>query len=124
MIEKTNIIDFLFNNFDEIRYVAIYVDNCLDSRQKEQFADNSSTETDQYEELLTNPTLLTTARQRGNIDCGGLRYLIVGYGNFYQLLKEVKGGHISICLHKDTDLNTTPDNIFNKLSQTFREFIE
>ena len=43
--------------------------------------DASGLESDRYEELLVNPTLLTLATQRGNIDCGGLKYLIVRYGN-------------------------------------------
>jgi hypothetical protein len=43
-----------------------------------------------------NPTLLTLATQRGNIDCGGLRYLIVGYGHFHQLVVPSPAGHVSI----------------------------
>ena len=39
-----------------------------------------------YEELLVNPTLLELTRQRGNIDCGGLEYLVIRYGNFFQLV--------------------------------------
>jgi hypothetical protein len=42
------------------------------------------------------PTLLTLATQRGNIDCGGLRYLIVGYGHFHQLVIPSPAGHVSI----------------------------
>ena len=116
MIPKHKIIDDLFRYFDQIRYVAIYTDNDLVLRQKEAVPDSSSSQTDQYEELLVNPTLLTAARQRGNIDCGGLRYLIVGYGNFYQLLRAINGGHISICLNKDTDLNKIPEEIFGQLN--------
>ena len=33
---------------------------------------------DRYEELLVNPTLLTLAGQRGDIDYGGLRCLVLG----------------------------------------------
>lgn len=116
MTAKHKIIDDLFSHFGQIRYVAIYTNNELILRQKEVIPDSSSSQTDQYEELLVNPTLLTAARQRGNIDCGGLRYLIVGYGNFYQLLKEINAGHISICINKDTDLNTVPEQIFNQLN--------
>ena len=89
MTNKNKIIEDLFNSFIDVRYVAIYTDNELVYKQKQQTLDNSSLDTDKYEELLVNPTLLTTARQRGNIDCGGLRFLIVGYGNFYQLVKEM-----------------------------------
>lgn len=119
MNKKTEIINFLLSKFEAIRYVAVYIDNDLEFKQREQTADSSSSQSDQYEELLTNPILLTAARQRGNIDCGGLNYMIIAYGNFYQLLKEIKGGHISICLQKDTNLNSIPEDIFRELSHTF-----
>ena len=121
MQDKNEIIDELFNSFADIRYVAIYTDNELTYKQKQQTLDSSSSDTDKYEELLVNPTLLTTARQRGNIDCGGLRFLIVGYGNFYQLVKEIKGGHISICLDKNVDLKNIPDKIFEFLKSKHSE---
>ena len=119
MQDKNKIIDELFTSFIEIRYVAIYIDNDLVYKQKQQTSDSSSSDTDKYEELLVNPTLLTIARQRGNIDCGGLRFLIVGYGNFYQLIKEIDGGHISICLDKNVDLTNMPNKIFEHLKSNY-----
>ena len=119
MSQKNNIIRDLFNNFEDIRYVAIYMDHELLSVQREASLDNSSETTDHYEELLVNPALITLARQRGNIDCGGLRFLIVGYGNFYQLIKEIKGGHISICLDKQSNLTTLPETIFSFLESKY-----
>ena len=121
MDNKNQIINDLFNFSVDIRYVAIYKDNELIFEQKQQTYDSSSSDTDKYEELLVNPTLLTIARQRGNIDCGGLRFLIVGYGNFYQLVKEINGGHISICLDKSVDLKNTPDRIFEFLKSKYSE---
>ncbi len=118
---KNQIINDLFNSFADIRYVAVYKDNELIFKQKQQTDDSSSSDTDKYEELLVNPTLLTIARQRGNLDCGGLRFLIVGYGNFYQLVKEINGGHISICLDKSVDLTNTPDKIFEFLKSKYPE---
>lgn len=115
MKDKSLIIDHLFNSFNEIRYVAIYAHDELIYRQKQQTSNSSSTDTDKFEELLVNPTLLTMARQRGNIDCGGLRFIIVGYGNFYQLVKEINDGHISICLEKNADLTSLPEKIFDFL---------
>ena len=102
MNTKEQVIEVLFNFSNEIRYVAIYQQDELVTKQKQQLTDNSSTDSDKYEELLVNPALVTLARQRGNIDCGGLRYLLVGYGNFYQFIQEIQGGHISICLEKST----------------------
>ena len=55
------------------------------TRERSGLIDASSGESDRYEELLVNPTLLTLAAQRGDIDCGGLRYLVVAYRNFWQL---------------------------------------
>src|SRR5262249_61363820 len=49
-----------------------------------------------YEELLVNPTLLTLATRRGNIDCGGLRYLIVGDGHFEMLVIPTSAGHVGV----------------------------
>lgn len=118
---KNQIINDLFNSFADIRYVAVYKDNELIFKQIHQTDDSSSSDTDKYEELLVNPTLLTVARQRGNIDCGGLRFLIVGYGNFYQLIKEINGGHISICLGKNVDLTNMPDKIFEFLKSKYSE---
>jgi hypothetical protein len=58
---------------------------------------------DLCEELLVNPALLTLATQRGNIDCGGLRYLIIGYGHFHQLVVPGAGGHVSIAFEVGTN---------------------
>ena len=115
-MDKKKIIQELFKFSKNIRYVAIYSNSDLIFEQKEAVNTSASSgETDRFEELLVNPTLLTLATQRGNIDCGGLNYLIIGYGNFYQLVKSIPKGHISICLEKETDLNNLPEEIFSFL---------
>lgn len=121
MNNTNQIIDDLFNFLLEIRYVAIYQNDELTFKQRKQTSDSSSSDTDKYEELLVNPTLLTIARQRRNIDCGGLRFIIVGYGNFYQLVKEIKNGHISICLEKNVDLTIVPEKIFEFLKSKYSQ---
>jgi hypothetical protein len=121
MDDKNQIIDDLFNFSADVRYVAVYKDNELVFKQRQHISDSSLSDTDKYEELLVNQTLLTIARQRGNIDCGGLRFLIVGYGNFYQLVKEVHNGHISICLDKNVDLTNMPAKIFEFLKSKYSE---
>ncbi len=121
MNNTNQIIDDLFNFLLEIRYVAIYQNDELTFKQRKQTSDSSSSDTDKYEELLVNPTLLTIARQRGNIDCGGLRFIILGYGNFYQLVKEIKNGHISICLEKNVDLTIVPEKIFEFLKSKYSQ---
>lgn len=83
-----------------IRYVALYRGGVLMSQQRGGIAGASAGESDRYEELLVNPALLTLARQRGNIDCGGASFVIVGYGNFHQLVIDLPDGHASICFEK------------------------
>ncbi len=89
-----------------IRYVAVYIGGVLQSRERAGLAGASAAESDRYEELLVNPALLTLVRQRGNIDCGGLRYVVIRYGNFYQCVFPISGGHVSIALEKSADLGS------------------
>ncbi|MBX9880996.1 MAG: hypothetical protein K2X73_03395 [Sphingomonas sp.] len=92
--------DAFFELSPAIRYVALYRGGVLASRQRGGIAGASAGESDRYEELLVNPTLLTLARQRGDIDCGGAAFVIVGYGNFHQLVIDLPDGHASICFEK------------------------
>ena len=97
------LIDRIFELSENIRYVAVYRGGQLTSRQRRGLAGASSAESDRYEELLVNPTLLTLVRQRGDIDCGGAMYVLVRYGNFFQLITPVSGGHVSIALETRAD---------------------
>src|SRR6266516_5460059 len=76
----------------DIRYVAVADGQQVHMRSRPDLRNASSSDSDLYEELLVNPTLLTLATQRGNIACGGLRYLIIGYGHFHQLVVPSAGG--------------------------------
>src|SRR5262249_49078238 len=96
-------IEQALNLSPNIRYVAVYQGKRLISRQRQTIQEASDSESDRYEELLVNPTLLLLAKQRGEIDCGGLRSLIVSYGNFYQYVRPYREGHISVCIEKDAD---------------------
>jgi len=96
-------IEDIFAISDNVRYVAIYRDGKLEIRSKSGTEGASSSETDRYEELLVNPTLIKLASQRGNIDCGGLEYLIVRYGNFFQFVLPTSWGHVSVCIEKSAD---------------------
>jgi len=80
-----------------VRYVALYRGGELTSQQRAVAGAASASESDRYEELFVNPALLTLARQRGNLDCGGSRFVLVGYGNFHQLLMDLSDGHVSVC---------------------------
>jgi hypothetical protein len=95
--------DELFAVTSTIRYVAFASGQEVRTRKREDLESASAPESDRYEELLVNPTLLTLARQRGEIDCGGLRFLVVGYGNFHQLVMRLETGHVSIAFELDAD---------------------
>jgi len=88
-----------------VRYVAVSKDGVEPVMwERDSGPDSSSSESDRYEELLVNPTLLTLAGRRGDIDCGGLDYLLVRYGNFFQLVVPTTSGHVSVCLNPDADI--------------------
>ena len=99
-------IDKLLSHSDAVRYVAVYRNGNLDSKARRGTANASDSQSDVYEELLVNPTLLTLAGQRGNIDCGGLNYVLIRYGNFFQLVIPQEEGHVSICLESESEVMT------------------
>ena len=96
-------IEEIFAISNDVRYVAIYRGGQLESKSKEGTQGASSSGSDRYEELLVNPTLLKLASQRGEIDCGGLDYLLIRYGNFFQFVLPVSWGHVSVCIEKSAD---------------------
>jgi len=104
-------IDKIFAVSLAIRYVALYQQGNLTSRQRTALSGASASESDRYEELFINPTLLTLARQRGNLDCGGAKFVLVGYGNFYQLVMDIPGGHASVCFELSSNPLSYADTI-------------
>jgi hypothetical protein len=103
--------DTLFALSPSIRYVAIGRGQDVQLRERSGLADASSGESDRYEELLVNPTLLTLTRQRGEIDCGGLDYLVVAYGSFFQLVLPIEGGHVSVAIERSESPTALVDAI-------------
>ena len=97
------VIDSIIALSENIRYVAIYKHGELVTFSRSGMAGASSSESDKYEELLVNPTILTLVNQRGNIDCGGDEFVLVRYGNFYQIVMPIVEGHISICVEPYAD---------------------
>lgn len=93
----------LFELSENIRYVAIYNQGELISSSRAGITGASSSESDKYEELIVNPTLLTLVTQRGNIDCGGIEYVLIRYGNFYQIIFPSTKGHTSISVEPNAD---------------------
>ncbi len=93
----------LFNLTLRVRYVAVYRHGQLSLRQRPDLSLASAPESDRYEELLVNPTVLTLTRQRGDIDCGGLDYVVIRYGNFFQFISPIERGHMSVAFEPDAD---------------------
>jgi hypothetical protein len=96
-------IDEILGISPKVRYVAVYRRGKLDSRERAGLDNASASESDRYEELIVNPTLLKLVQQRGDIDCGGARWLLIRYGNFLQFVRAVEGGHVSVGLELDSD---------------------
>jgi len=97
------LMDDLMDFSGAIRYVAVYLDGKLESAARTEREGASSSESDRYEELLVNPGILTLARQRGNIDCGDIEYVLIRYGNFFQFVLPLSNGHVSVCIEPDAD---------------------
>src|SRR4029453_13333074 len=104
MLSHDAVIDGCLALGPEVRYVAVYRDGLLRSRERPGLAGASGGESDKYEELLVNPALLTLVRQRGSIDCGGVHYLVIRYGNFFACVFPVVGGHVAVALEPNADL--------------------
>ena len=90
-----------------VRYVAVGPGQAISTAQRDDVRAPSESSSDFYEELLVNPALLTLTRQRGDLDCGGLRHLVIAYGNFNQVVVPLPDGtgHLSVCLEQDADAN-------------------
>jgi len=110
--------DAIFAVSPAIRYVAIGRGQDVQLRERPGLADASSSESDRYEELLVNPTLITLARQRGEIDCGGLDYLVVAYGAFFQLVLPIDGGHVSVAIERSQSPTALVQPIREALAST------
>lgn len=111
-------IDNCFGASRHVRYVAVYAPDMLVLRARDRLSGASSAESDKYEELLVNPALIKLASQRGDIDCGGLRFLIIRYGHFFQCLFPTPGGHVSVALEPAADLSCLPGQLARLIDGT------
>ncbi len=87
---------------DGVRYVALNRRGrlILSSRVGDPAGGDHS---DRYEELLVNPTLVAMTRARGEIDCGGVRFLVVAYPTFFALVLPLAEGHATVSLPRSSD---------------------
>ncbi|RHX87280.1 hypothetical protein [Leptospira stimsonii] len=119
MIDPEKIIQFTFSKGEEVRYVAIRWNGVITKKQRSGVENSSSSDSDFYEEQIVNPALLLLAKQRGDIDCGGLDHLVVSYGNFFQIVAHLASGHISICIEKYASPDEFSKRIFADLKTSF-----
>jgi hypothetical protein len=94
------VVDDLFA-LGRVGYVALSSGTEVLMRPMKDLPSETTAESNFYEELLVNPTLLKLASHRGSIDCGGLKYIAVGYGDFTQLIMLTRDGTVSIGLSKN-----------------------
>ena len=118
MAQKEKLLTEALEISEHIRYIAVYVNDELSIRQRNDIHNVSSSESDKYEELLVNPTLIKLATQRGNIDCGGLEYFIIRYGNFFVLLTPCKNGHVNL----GVELNQDPFLLIEPLNALLKRY--
>ena len=98
------LLDALLELTPLIRYAAIHPGSGQPVfRQRMGISAPPSADSDYWEEVLVNPTLLDLARRRGDVDCGGVQYLLIRYGQFAQLVLPLERGHVSVCFEPTAD---------------------
>jgi hypothetical protein len=102
-MSASQIIQRIFALSADVRYVAVRIGDVLDLQQRADLSDGSASDSDRYEELLVNPTVLGLTSERGRIDCGGLEFVLIRYGKFFALVQPVLGGHVTIGIGPTAD---------------------
>ena len=101
----------IFDTTPSVRYVALYRDGDLSLHQRDDISNASDSGSDRFEELLVNPTILKLVTQRGDIDCGGLDYILIRYGNFFQFVRSIGNGHVSVAIEDSADVLSVVNDI-------------
>jgi hypothetical protein len=110
-VDNTRLRDAIFELGPHVRYVAFGSGQDVELLQREGLTNASDAGSDFFEELLVNPTLLTLARQRGELDCGGLRWILIGYGNFDEVVVPTADGHVSVGIELGADPVAVADQV-------------
>lgn len=79
-----------------IGYVALDDGQRVLMREAPGLQTETTAQSNFFEELIVNPTLLALAHQRGALDCGGVDHIAIGYGGFTQLIFRKQSGHVSL----------------------------
>jgi len=105
--DRPSALSDLFNRvFDlgRVGYVAAEVDGEVYMQAHPKLETKTTPESNFFEETLVNPSVLNLLQRRGDIDCGGVRYFAVGYGDFVQLILPYGVGHLSIGVESNRDV--------------------
>ncbi len=87
-----------------VRYVAINQRGAIaEMVQSERHASFNPPETDWIEELVVNPVALELFARRGNLDLGGMRFLVVRYRLQFQVILPWRDGHVSVGVEAEGD---------------------
>lgn len=113
--------DALLGLSPAIRYVAIRLPEELRTTQRPDRAHASSSGSDRYEERVVNPMLLALLSQRGDIDRGGVRAVLVHYGHFVQLVAPLPAGHLSVAIEADANASSIAAIVLDAVRGACRE---
>lgn len=105
----------------DIGYIAMASGQEVVARIAPGLVTTTTEESNFYEELLVNPTLLTLAGQRAGLDCGGLDHIAVGYRGFTQLLVPMERGHVSVGISRRADARALAGRVHEALARYERD---
>jgi hypothetical protein len=120
-ISATDLAESVLRSCNDVRYVAVRRHGQLCLRERAQLRNASSPESDRYEELIVNPTLLTLVGQRGDIDCGGAQFVLIRYGNFFQFVAPVADGHVSVGMEPNCNALNVAAEVMQMLHRHYGE---
>ena len=100
-----SIAETLFGVDPRVRYVAVNLDGkIVEMEQSPRWPSANPSDTDRMEELLVNPTVIDLVRRRGELDLGGVSYVLIRYGALFQLVTPYRGGHVSVGIEPGPDV--------------------
>lgn len=108
--------EILFPLDPSIRYVAVNRGGrIVEMQQNARFPVVSPAETDRLEEIIVNPTILDIARRRGEMDLGGVQFVIIRYDSIYGLLLPYREGHVSVGIEPGADIQAIAEKCIDAL---------
>ncbi len=95
----------LFKFDPKIRYVSINRNGTIvEMTQNPDLPMYNPPDTDRTEELVVNPTVLDLLRRRGSLDQYGVKFVVIHYDEFYQVVMPYEDGHLSIGVELTADV--------------------